>query len=351
MNALRFVVVLALTCAPPLGAQGDTTAMADLVASARQALDNLNYARADSIARTLLDLGRRASDADRVTALQILASALYPEEPAARHRDSAYHYLELLVRATPEPVIPREISWTGLDSLLLEARRRTFAAWPDTQKTWTVVTGSGAARLAVTANRSARFELSARPLDGGAWFVLDAAGPAPAAQLIVTQVRDGHPIPGSGGYELRLVAADTASGERLVLTALARADAPVLQRVLVPVFDDAQLLPERTPRRPARIALFGLGLGGLTALATHIVPGSDVGGVTPDGRAYVVAGAIAVGALVGALLDRGESLDANAASNRVLRGDHAARVEAAEQENARRRAEHRARVVLEGGWR
>ena len=121
--------------------------------------------------------------------------------------------------------------------------------------------------------------------------------------------------------------------------------------MLVPVFDDAQLLPEHTPRRPLRIALFGLGLGGITALATHVFPGSDVGGVTPDGRAYIVGGAIAIGAALGALLDRGQPLEQNAAHNRALRNDHQSQVEATELENARRQAEHRVRVTLEGGWR
>ena len=218
MKALPVVgLALVLADAPPLAAQDDATAMADLVASARAALDNLDYSRADSIARTLLDLGRRASNADRVTALQILAAALYPEERGAQHRDSAYHYLALLVRATPEPVIPRAISWTGLDSLLLEARRRTFAAWPDTQTTYLVANANGDVRLAVTANRPARYELAARPVDGGAWIVLDSAGPASSARLRLVEVTDGRARLTSGDHELRLTVTEVASGERLVL--------------------------------------------------------------------------------------------------------------------------------------
>jgi hypothetical protein len=352
MTAARFLVIaLVLAAVPPLHAQEDATAIAGLVGSARAALDNLDYSRADSIARTLLDLGRRASDADRVTALQILAAALYPEERAAQHRDSAYHYLELLVRATPAPEIPREISWTGLDSLVLEARRRTFAAWPDTQKTHVVANGNGAVRVAVTANRPARFELATRPLDGGDWIVLDSVGPAPSARLTVFDVHDGRAMLPSGGYELRLAVTDPASGERLTLATHAHVETPPLERVPVPALDSARLLPERTPRRPARIALFGFGLGGMTALATHVFPGTDVGGVTPDGRAYAVGGALAVGALLGALLDRGKALDENVEGNLELRADHERLVRAAESENARRHEAHRARFTVEGGWR
>ncbi len=354
MKAATFALIVLVLAgvSRPLRAQEDATAIAALVGSARAALDNLDYSRADSIARTLLDLGRRASDADRVTALQILAAALYPEERAAQHRDSAYRYLESLVRATPEPEMPRAISWTGLDSLVLEARRRTFAAWPDTQRTYVVASGSGAVRIAVTANRPARYALSARPLDGGGpWTVLDSAGPAPSARLTVFDVADGRATVAGGGYELRLTATDAASGERIDLTAHARAETPALERVPVPALDSARLLHERTSRRPARIALFGLGLGGMTALATHAFPGTDVGGVTPDGRAYAVGGAIAVGALLGALLDRGKPLDDNVAHNLELRADHESRARAAELENARRRAAHRARLTIEGGWR
>lgn len=352
----RFTIVAAALVAlagPPVRAQEPSpdqqrSPIEELVARARAALNDLEYARADSIARTLLDLRGQATAAQRIEGLQLLVAALYPDEPRAQRRDSAVRYLEELVRATPNHRIPRAISWPGLDALQDSVRDATFALWlevdPDT------LDGPGAAlRLRVSASRPARFGLTAAPAVGGDPITLDSSAGLEAVLAVRVLEGDTVRLPG-GVYEMRVTAID-AGGERADRRLLARVEAPPLGLAAIPVAPDAaRFLPERARPRPLRNAIIGVALGAATVATANVFRGSPpLDAVGSDGRAFAMAGAITVGAIVGALIDPGAPLPRNVAHNARVRTEYAERVAQLERDNARRRATYRARIEILAG--
>ena len=103
--------------------------VAELLVQGRNALNDLDYERAESVGRSVLEFGERATRRERASAYRLIAASFFPEELALQNADSALHYLAELIRLTPNAAIPTEISWPGLDSLLAVARTRGF--WRD----------------------------------------------------------------------------------------------------------------------------------------------------------------------------------------------------------------------------
>ena len=103
--------------ASPLGAQTQAgSPVTDMMIKGRNALNDLNYVQADSVARRVLALGSLLSRQQQVDALQLLAAALYPDEAGAQKADTAIGVIKRLVEMGSNKM-PSEISHPQLDSL------------------------------------------------------------------------------------------------------------------------------------------------------------------------------------------------------------------------------------------
>jgi hypothetical protein len=347
----ELLLVLALLCGSVSGALAQQASpIEDLMSRARTALDDLNYARADSVARRLLKLGDQLDYDQRVAAHQLLVSALYPEESVAQQLDSARHYLRELVTLAPNGMVPRAISWPGLDALLEDVRETTFAVRVEPLGDTLLVTYDGVAAFSVAATRTTLFSLVAEPLGGGTRVVLDSVGPSETGTLRIA-VLDGDDLRvNSGDFVIHVVSADANPGAELIESFAARFVVPPLELVPIPsTLDSSTLLPEETVPRKGRNMLIGVGLGVTTALfTTAFRADGTVGSTAPDRRGYVVGGAIALGAVVGALLEKSRPLPENIVHNAQMHTNFAESVRSAEERNVGRRAMYRATVVLHG---
>lgn len=103
--------------AAPLGAQTQAgSPVTDMMVKGRNALNDLNYAQADSVARRVLALGSLLSRQQQTDALQLLAAALFPDESGAQKADTAIGVIKRLVEMGTTRM-PAEISHPQLDSL------------------------------------------------------------------------------------------------------------------------------------------------------------------------------------------------------------------------------------------
>lgn len=117
-NLLRLVLIIAVTLgfSRRADAQGGSP-VTDMMIKGRNALNDLKYREADSLARRVLALGNLLSRQQHVDALQLIVAATFPEEPGEQHVDSAIALIKQLVGLGAAKGIPREMSWPGLDSL------------------------------------------------------------------------------------------------------------------------------------------------------------------------------------------------------------------------------------------
>jgi len=342
--------MLAFVAAAPAVAQ-ERSAIEELIGGAHRALNDLQYARADSIARSLLAMGSRATAQQRIEGLQLVAAALYPEERAAQRPDSARRYLEELVRATPDAEIPLAISWPGLDSMLTSVRATTFAVWATPAASYELEGADAEARIEVGAARPAWFRLTATAIGDGSSIVLDSAGPARSATLRIPALEDEHPALPWGQYRLQVLGVDSLTGEPMEIIYHATVETPPLLLHRIPAApDSSQFLPVRAPRRPFANMAVGVALGAATALVVTSFGGSDAVSTTAGtGPAYGVAAGMTIGALVGAFVDRGRPLPDNIAHNAAVQAAFDERIRGLREENTRRRAEYRATITLAGG--
>lgn len=115
---IAFVFVVAF--AAPLSAQTQQSSgspVTDMMIRGRNALNDLKYGEADSLARRVLALGTLLSRQQQIDALQLIAAATYPDEAAEQHTDSAIAVIRQLVGLGAAQGIPREMSHPALDSL------------------------------------------------------------------------------------------------------------------------------------------------------------------------------------------------------------------------------------------
>lgn len=114
---IRTAVVAIALFAAPLSAQAQAgSPITDMMIKGRNALNDLNYAQADSVARRVLALGSLLSRQQQVEALELLAAALYPDEAGAQKADTAIAVIKRIVEMGGTR-IPPEVSHPGLDSL------------------------------------------------------------------------------------------------------------------------------------------------------------------------------------------------------------------------------------------
>ena len=69
----------------------------DLIKRAQDAFNDLQYTRADSLARQVLAIGSRITFTQRTHALMVIAAAAYPEEASSQRRAVALSTLKQIV--------------------------------------------------------------------------------------------------------------------------------------------------------------------------------------------------------------------------------------------------------------
>jgi hypothetical protein len=94
--------------------------VSDLLKRARNAVNDLNYRAADSLARAALGYGNLLSRDEQLSALQIRIAAMYPEDTGDQKLDSAMVLIREMISSGTK-AMPRDISWPGLDSVIVRA--------------------------------------------------------------------------------------------------------------------------------------------------------------------------------------------------------------------------------------
>ncbi|MEX2178397.1 MAG: hypothetical protein WD801_06785 [Gemmatimonadaceae bacterium] len=112
------LVAIAVCLAAPLPAQVQQgSPVTEMMIRGRNALNDLRYGEADSLARRVLALGDLLTRQQRIDALQVRAASAYPDEAGAQSTDSAIAIIRQLVALGATEGLPREMAWPGLDSL------------------------------------------------------------------------------------------------------------------------------------------------------------------------------------------------------------------------------------------
>ena len=120
--SLGCVVALAL----PAAAQSGSPIL-EMMVKGKNALNDLHYREADSIAKRVLLLGVLLTPDQQISAVQLRIAALYPEESAEQHTDSAIFVIRQMIRLGTKS-IPKDLSWSGLDSLVVLVARASQPA-------------------------------------------------------------------------------------------------------------------------------------------------------------------------------------------------------------------------------
>lgn len=321
----------------------------ELLDRARNALNDLQYARADSMAREVVALGNRARRNHRVSALQIIAIARFPESEQERDSTMARVALSQLVKLDLDARIPREFAWSGLDELYEEVRRATYSISAVVKRDNPILGIDGVSTIRVRSNRPTRFVLQARVPASGETVVIDSVAAAVDTVLKLRVARDGRPILQSGEYQILVLGTDLRSSETVARRFEAVALVPTLDVAAVPrTVDLTKVQPERAaPQRVRGI------VAGVLAGASAIAIGKTLRGSEPikssgatDGRATTLGVFIAVAVGAAAWFDRGEMLSDNIAANRRLMREfeeNAARLVA---ENEQRKRDYRANISI-----
>src|SRR5205085_2685982 len=150
----RVLPFAALLFAAPLAAQGPID---DLLKRAQDAFNDLNYPRADSIARSVLNVPR-LNPTQRTMALMVIAAAAYPEEKSAQKRSVAASTLKQVFRGNLNAKIPAELTWPGLDSLADEARRGAFGVDAVVDKQQVLIGPDAKGKIGFKANHPASYK-------------------------------------------------------------------------------------------------------------------------------------------------------------------------------------------------
>jgi len=337
------VVFILSLAAVPLRAQvqQSTSPIDDLLKRAQDAFNDLNYARADSLARQVLQIGTRISPQQRTGALLVLAAAAYPEEASAQRRAVALQTLKQLVRTNMNLKMPPELTWAGLDSLADEARRTTFAMELSGDTVQTGVGPEGAALLRMRGSRPARYFLTIMPAAGGPATVVDSSSHVMVGDFRFATMRGEKPVFSTGDYAVIVTGVDSASRDSITVRYIARVTSPALEFLSVPTqLDSSKLLPERTKKFGAKAIFPAILLGGMTfALSNTLKGDGDLATeVAADGKGVAIAGGLTITTILAGFADRGRAIPANIAANKAYG-------EAFEKSLVDMRAENRRRIT------
>jgi hypothetical protein len=322
MALFRMILVMVITVPGVLTAQQEDPTQ-DLLNLGRRAFDDLDYRGADSIARLALDIpGLHRKQ--RIQALELAAASRYPSSEHDQYPDSALAALNRLARLAPAAVLPRTLTWRGLDSLFGIARRTTFGASASVPDTSVIEGVSGRVALDVVATRPATFMLRlARPDDPSLGEVLDSIGPIERGSLHFMPVVTDQPRYPSGTYRLTVVAVDPGSGDRIDLIFHGAFETPPVNvERTAPIEDLSELRPERTSPSRVRAIASGILIGGFIYGSTRAYRAAAVknAGVAVDSRTSTWAIGLGVStAAISWYLDKGRTIEPNVAYNQTVR--------------------------------
>lgn len=346
--------VLLAICATVVGsaqmaAQTPGSPINDLLGSAKAALNDLKFLRADTICRQVLALGPQLRRSQTVLAWQILAAAQFPEDGGARDTASARASLREAIRLDLDATLPLDIRWSGLETLRNEELRSTFGMAVRVPRAEIIYGGSaGDAIVRVATSIPSTVVLLARAQDGGTEIRIDSAVNTRDAALRVRALDGTTPILQSGAYEFIVRVRALTGGAVLERSLQASIVAPTLelQPPAAPL-DTTKLLPELVKADRAQGIATGAVLGGFTiALSQTLRAGAPINALSADGRATLVGIVLAAGTIAAVWFDRGKILTKNRQANDRLKKDAAQRLADASNENTRRVTGYRARLTL-----
>src|SRR5207253_6590037 len=245
--------------------------------------------------------------------------------------------LKMLVQSNLDLVIPQAIRSAGLDSVLAEAKRTTFAIAMSAPAEQIVTGPGGLAEVKVRASRPARFRLSIAPTGGGAPLATDSLSGTAEGTLHFPTMRNERPIFTTGDYDIVITAADPRSTDTTGTRYIAHITAPELTFAKVPVaIDSSRLQFERTSRYGAKGIIVGaLVGGGIYALSSVLSADTSLKRVYPsDSKGVGVAAATGAAVIIASFMDKGRPIPGAIAANERLRQDLGSGIRAAEAENA-----------------
>jgi len=320
----------------------------DAIAAITRAVNDLRYVEAIRLARDLEPDVARMRLAQAARYRQVFALAFFPEEPEFQRPDSALRQLQALVRIRPDAEFEPELKWDGLDSLLRVARRRTFAVGIDAPSSAQLAGASPTADIAVVVSRPARLRLTTVHRVSGRTFAHDSAL---VTERGVLRVRSHDGVAAwiaTGEYDLRVTGFDINGRDSVVASRRLTATATALELATPPDFDSTTLQAEFEKPRRVLTAAKGLAFGVLTsAIATAPRGGGLLARFyDPDKRAGELGGAIVLGGIVAAALEKGRPVPAAVQANDERRRAHADRVAVTLSENGRRLATYRVTIRI-----
>jgi hypothetical protein len=335
--------------------QQGNSVMDDILKRAEDALNDLQYATAISFAKQVVDVGPKATPAQRTRALLVIAAANYPDgEPTAQHRDIALATLKQLVQGNLDLTIPQAIRSPGLDSLLAEAKRTTFAIAMSAAAEQIVTGPAGMAEIKVRASRPGNFRLTISLAGEVTPLLTDSLVGASEGVIRFPAMRNERPIFSSGDYDVTVTAVDPASGDMTTSRAVAHITAPELTFQKVPVaIDSSRLRVEHTSRYGAKgVIVGGLVAGGIYAFSSLLRADTAVKRVVAaDSKGMGVALGAGAAIIIASYMDKGRQIPGAITANQRLRTDLGAAIRAAEADNANRIATYRTTIVIPTGVR
>jgi hypothetical protein len=357
-RALRVSLCASLLSAGPLVGQvqqgASSSPIDDLLLKAQQAFNDLNYLKADSIARQVLNAGGRTTTTQRTRALLVIAAAYFPEEVPAQKRAEAIATLKQVVRNDIDVKFPSELTWAGLDSLLAETKRTTFGVSISADSVQSVVGPSGLAQIRVRSNHPASFRFTIAPVGGGAPIISDSLIRTTSGVLSFATMRAERPIFTTGDYEILITGADAQSSDTSTARYVARVTAPEMTFAKIPTtIDSSRLQVEHTRRYGGKgIVVGALVAGGIYAFSNVMRADTALKRAVPaDSKGVGVAAAAGLAVIMASYMDHGRMIPGAIAANQRLRDDLATSIRSTQAENAKRIATYTTTIAIQTGAR
>lgn len=314
----------------------------------REDLRERRYAQVIARGNDLLGSSRAFSLAEQMLLWQVMAAAYYPSDVSAQQPDSARLPLDALVRLAPDVTLRRDVSWSGLDSLLERSRAGVFAVVARPQAEYSIALDEPAA-ITVVATRPARFRLTSISTATGVAVVHDSSQAARSASLRL-RAHDGlRPLLTNGDHLLQVIAIDVSTGDSTIITRRARARSTgAVSAAPVPPFIPPSTVQVSGARRGAMLA-GGLAFAGATvAIAQGARAGEPIrSGFAADSRAMIVGVAMLGAAVTGLFIDKGRERPADEAEIARARAAYDRRIAAAAADARERAGRFRVTLTIE----
>lgn len=326
----------------------------DLIDRVRASVDDLRYEDAIRRANEVFAFARTMRPDQLIRLRSVLAAAFYPDEREAQQPDSALNQLVEIVRMQPDAMLPVEVRWSGLDSLLEVARARTFAVQLRPAAEQELVGTEGRGFVDVVASRPARYKLRIRALPSGTAVLQDSTVTPEATGRLGFRAHNGRvALLAAGQYEVLLTAIDATTGDTVELRRVAEATGVAPTLVATPVFDTTLLKTDMAKPPRVKMVMTSLFFAGATLAIASVARAEEpiASAYSTDGRATFVSLAMIGAAVAGFWLDKGVVSVENLQSNMAARAAHRKALADAEAENKKRIAEYRVTMKFQPAGR